>query len=316
MEINLMQEKIKFFKDGIFRINLAFDEIENQILIPGHRFLPFLNPEINPNKITIYDRKGEKLPPKVFSVNPERIKQYYSLFGLDNFLFILIADIKKNSDIIMKEEDSRKRFLITAYSLKSLFQNKKENTENFKPVLELKIEDWEKGIYTAVLREKPEDKDNVSVWVENLEKGLLKAEGYKNTSNSIEEYMSTAFFLGGEYLIKNPAVTLDEFQGMSDRDFISSFHSKSVTSRILEKSKQDLNSKISGIITSLGRIEKDIINGKIKEVPEKRITLDKISNTISTLRSFSSELDSPDINEEKLNIIIKIIEDSEKLTKL
>ena len=316
MENNLMKEKIKFFKDGIFRINPSYYEIENQILIPGHRFLPFLNPEINPNKITIYDRKGEKLPPKVFSVNPERIKQYYSLFGLDNFLFILIADIKENSDIIMKEEDSRKRFLITAYSLESLFQYKKDNTENFKPVLELKIKDWEKGIYTAVLKEKPEDKDNVSVWVENLEKGLLKAEGYKNTSNSIEEYMSTAFFLGGEYLIKNPAVTLDEFQELSERDFISSFHSKSVTSRILEKSKQGLNSKISAIITSLGRIEKDIINGKIKEVPEKRITLDKIINTISTLRSFSSELDSPDINEEKLNIIIKIIEDSEKLTKL
>ena len=316
MQNILMQEKNDFFKEGKFKITLSFDEIENRMLIPGHRFIPFLNPGKNPNSIIIYNKHGELLKSSIISVNPEKIKQYYSLYGLENFLFLLIRDNEENRKIIMSDSNTPKNFLITVYSLETLFNcpKGKQNSTS----LQIRIRDWNQGIYEAELAEEAEEeeKNNISVWVDTFEKGLLKAEENKFPADSIEEYLSTAFYLGGNYLLKNPSVTLEEFQGLSDKDFISMFHSKTATSRILDKSKHYLNQKIDSLIITLVTIENRIISGEIKENSEKKITLDKISNTISTLRSFSSELDSPDINEEKLNIIIQIINDSEKLTKL
>ena len=314
MTATLIQDKKNFFKNGLFRINLTYFEIENKILIPGHRFIPFLNPEINTNSITVYDKDRTLLAAETVSVSSERIKQYFSIFGLDNFLFLLIKDNKKNQDIIIRDSLEEKKFLVTAFSLEPLFKN--IDSSKSKTVLEIKIDDWEKGIFTAEILTDPEDSGDAASWVENLEKGFFKAEEYKADSATLEEYLSTAFYLGGDYLIKNPAVTLEEFRGFSERDFISRYHSESVTSRILEKSKQDLNSKINSLIKTLNSIENRILSGQIKEDKENKITLEKISNTIGTLKSFSSELDKPDINEEKLNIIIKIINDSEKLTKI
>ena len=316
MQNILMQEKSDFFKEGKFRINLSFDEIENRMLIPGHRFLPFLNPEKNPNSITIYSKHGKLLESRIIAANPEKIKQYYSLYGLENFLFLLIRDNEENRKIIMSDSNTQKNFFITVFNLESLFCSLKNNRNNVSLIL--RIRDWNEGIYEAEIAEEAEEdeKNNISVWVEALEKGLMKAEENRFPADSIEEYLSNAFYLGGCYLIKNPSVTLEEFQGLSDKDFISIFHSKTATSRILDKSKQDLNKKIDSLIITLVSIENRIVSGEIKENSEKKITLDKLSNTISTLRSFSSELDSPDINEEKLNIIIQIINDSEKLTKL
>ncbi len=316
MDKDLFYKKINFFKNGKFRINLAYDEIENKILFPGHRFIPFLNPEINPNSISIYNSKGKQLKARTVSINPERIKQFYSIYGLENFLFLLIRDIEENSSLILEETKTPKKFMVTVFSLDSIFEDSREKIKNNKYTLEMKIEDWEKGIYTADFTDDSEERDDIHVWVENLEKGLLRAEEYKSGTHSIEDYLSTAFYLGGEYLIKNPAVTLEEFQVFSEKNFISIFHSKSETSRILEKSKQELNGKINSLIRTLLSIENRISGGEIDKDREKNITLDKISNTISTLRAFSSELDSPDINEEKLNIIIQIINDSEKLTRI
>ena len=312
---SLIKEKTDFFKEGKFRINLSFDETDKKVLIPGHRFIPFLNMNRNPNSIIIYDKHGEKLKSRIIEVNPETIKQYYSLFGLDNFLFLLIRDKEENSRIIMSDSKYPKKFLITVYNIEPLFSNMEKRGSSLS--MQIRIRDWEKGVYEAELVEKEsEEEKNISVWVETLEKGLLKADENNYQADSIEEFLSTAFYLGGEYLIKHPSVTLEEFQELSDKNFISRFHSKSETSRILEKSKHDLNRKIDLLIKKLVTIENKIISGEMKEDSDKKITLDKISNTISTLRSFSTELDSPDINEEKLNIIIRIIYDSEKLTDI
>jgi len=310
---NLLKAKSRFFNNGIFHIDLSEFETENKILIPGHRFIPFLNQEINPNKIIIRDYHEKIITKKVISVYPDRIKKYYSLFGADEFLFLLVKDVEENNEIILKKTKEQKKYLITVFDLECFFTADYEKGKEKKLSLELKINDWKKGIYQAELKEKIEDRDTVSAWVKNLEKGLFKAEGYKKDNYSVEDFLSTAFYLGGEYLIKNPAVTLDEFPDLSNGDFIASFHADAIISRILEKRKKPLNNKIDSIIKKLTKLEKNISSGKSKADPEKKITEEKILNTITSLRAFSSELDNPEINEEQLNIIIKIIEDSEKL---
>jgi hypothetical protein len=313
MKSNLLKAKSRFFNDGIFRIDLSEFETENKILIPGHRFIPFLNPEINPNKIIIRDNQVNIISKKVISVFPERIKKYYTLYGADDFLFLLIKDVKENNEIILNKTTLQKKYLITVFDLESFFTADRENLKGKKLSLELKINDWKKGIYQAELKEKTEDRERVSAWVKNLEKGLFKAEGYKKENYSIEDFLSTAFYFGGDYLIKNPVVTLDEFPDLSNGNFIASFHSDAVISRILGKRKKPLNNKIDSIIKKLTKLGKNISSGKIKADPENKITEEKILNTITSLKAISSELDNPEINEEQLNIIIKIIEDSEKL---
>ncbi len=316
MNKKLHQKINKYFKDGIFRINLTNDETENKILIPGHRFIPFLNPDKNLNSITLYDRKGNILKSKIISVSSERIKQYYSLFGLDNFMFILIRDIEENSRIIMKPSSDPKKFKITVYNIEPLFSLPAGKGDRSKLSLVIKIIDWEEGVYSAELAEHTGKTEDVSLWIKNLENGLLQAGDYKSETDSIEDYLSTAFMLGGEYLVKNPAVTLEEFQDFSEKNFLTMFHSKSAASRILETRKQQLNSKINTLIENLLSVENRIISGELRESRNKIISLERISNTISTLRSFSAELDNPEINEEKLSIIIRIINDSEKLAQL
>ena len=67
-------------------------EIENNILIPGHRFVPFMHPELFPSDITLREsgaRKAQSL--REFSGIAENIIKYHLLMGAEtlfDFFFI------------------------------------------------------------------------------------------------------------------------------------------------------------------------------------------------------------------------------------
>ncbi len=311
MDQNLSEKKARFFKNGLFRINLSRFEIDNRILIPGHRFIPYANPGLYPWNFRCLDGNGNLLLKKQITVYSDDIKKYYKLFGEENFLFLLINDVEKNREIILKESREYKKFFITVFDLNPLFSDSSLQSETEMSAVELRITDWENGEFNIRLTESRKNDADVSIWIRTLEKGLVMADSGRIKSPTVQEFLSTAFYFGGDYLIKNPVISLDEFTEISDESFIHSFNTNKITSIILKKKKAAIRIKISELIKELTDIEKTC--HVFSQNCPGGISADKFENARQSLKVLSSELDNPDLNEEKLNIIINVISDSEKL---
>ena len=78
-------------------------EIDEGILIPGHRFLPFYDSQLHPKQIVLHTQKG-KLRRKRISWSLQRLAFYYSLFGNKSFIELLVSETEENARLFLNDE--------------------------------------------------------------------------------------------------------------------------------------------------------------------------------------------------------------------
>ncbi|MGB1243624.1 MAG: hypothetical protein ACPG49_13935, partial [Chitinophagales bacterium] len=71
----------QLFHDTQFRINLTEQEIDENRLYVGHRFQPFIHPEVALSDITLQDEDGNPIPLKTIELPIEEIYIYISLLA-------------------------------------------------------------------------------------------------------------------------------------------------------------------------------------------------------------------------------------------
>ena len=317
MDTNLnidFNQKADFFKDGYFIINLSAFEVEEKILIPGHRFLPFLNPIVMPWDIKITTQKGIALRQVTKEAPLEILKPRYSLFGDENFLFLLIDDKEDNSEIILeKENHSSQNFYFTAYDLAPLFgsEDKKDIFSDF--VVVLKIDDWKKGIYTAYVKTDDKIHSNTGEWITRLEKGFKTVLGNKKKLLILPEVMSDAFVFGGKVLLENPPLSLEDFFDLSEVSSIADTIADSKEDFALLEKKSYIREKTLAIIKKFTSWLET--NNEYKKInPEAAIILEKqILMSKKTLIAVLEEINNPFLTEDVINTILQIITESENL---
>ena len=300
--------KADFFKGGSFTVNLSPLEISHKVFIPGHRFIPFLNPAVRPWNVKITDNEGKDLSRKTVSANPEALKPFYSLYGEENFLFLLIDDRHENSGIILNGTDVSYKLSATVYDLSRMLPDSDTKTQVMqKSALVFKIDNWEKGIY-KVSPHIPDTKNmDTAEWVDTLENGFKTVFEKNKKLQMVADVMSDAFLYGGKALLENPVLSLEEFFDISEISDIADMISVQKEDPEIAEQKRFVREKTLSLIKTLTSwLENSSSDEQI--ILEKQVLVTK-----RTLIAVLEELNNPFISEEMIKTMLQVISESSQL---
>ena len=307
--------KSEFFRGGYFVVTLSMFETSEKVFVPGHRFLPFLNPAVKPWTIEILSARGRMLSKKVVSTGLENLKPFYNLYGEERFLFLLIDDRNENAKTIIDNTGNRYSLNATAYDIGPLLEEEEpeEWQKNTPLSLLFRINDWEKGIYTASVKRGISPGIEAGEWVDLLEEGFKTALEKSRKMKIVPEVMSDAFFYGGKVLLENPVVSLEDFFELSETDNVADLLAEQKEDPVLEEKKRFIREKTVNLIKKLALWleagdEDRKFDQKAAAVLENQVLMTK-----KTLIAVLEELNNPFVGDDLLNKMSDVITDSENL---
>lgn len=305
--------KSDFFRGGKFIVNLSQFEAENRLFIPGHRLLPFLNPSVRPWRIEITASGNGPLRRIRSSAGSETLKPLYSLYGEENFLFLLIDDVQENSSIIIDSAESSYKLYFTAYDLSPLYNGKKPESLAGNIALKLRIDDWEKGFYTAELLQTERNNTEPGEWIERLEKGFRTVLEKEKKLQMVPEVMSDAFVYGGKILLEDPQLSLEDFFEISDINDIADIIAEQKEDPVIAEKKRYLRDKAIKLIkTFTAWLENSSPDSHIN--PDAVVVLEKqVLMTKRTLIAVLEELNNPFLSEDAIKTMMQVVTESSQL---
>jgi len=218
-----------FFAGKQFNILPTANEIENNILFLGDRFIPFYNDtQIKKEEFIIKNKKTNKnFRRKKHRIQLLEASTYYALFGpidihdkfekLTNKL-ISIDEISKNNNFFIE--------------LKPLNMKGFYNDNNFKlgDSIIVTCDDYDTGSFSFEYFSKEEKKKKVgaiSSWISILDESALSFFD-KIEDNPIEysiyKMLTLSFFFAGNFLTKNPYISISTYLQKSDKVSLSDIH--------------------------------------------------------------------------------------------
>ncbi len=200
-----------YFKGASFIVYLTPFEIEQKILIPGHRFLPFYSYEMKPWECTLKSSGGHKVPTNRVKMQLKDILIYYTLFDLAQLPLVLLTDNEDNAEAFQKNNPLIEKVDITVYNFSGI--DKELDLQNGDGLI-MTVEDWSTGAFNfKKISRKNFEKDPAAVatWMEKLEKGFNQAFDDLGVPASMDETIAYAFFYAGRDFLSNPLMHLGGF---------------------------------------------------------------------------------------------------------
>ena len=198
-------------RDGVFRgrqflITPETWEISEGVLIPGHRFVPYLDPEVFPSEVAL--RTGRRrIRTREGKFPVARIVGCFALLGSEQMLDVLMAESPKNG-FLRSGVRGDSEVELTVFDLADFYR---EHEFEEGDALKCQVVDYSAGEvkFTFVSgsdRSASEKRKFISAFDTACEAALRGAEDYLD----IPEVLARSFFLGGDAL-KTPGASLDEF---------------------------------------------------------------------------------------------------------
>lgn len=176
-------------------------EIDNKLLITGHRCIPFANFDMHPAALQFVYR-NEVLPKRVIEIEMNRLYPYFLLFGKEYISQYILSD-DANSDLNTLDDEFAlpSRVKITVSDLQPIFQR---TTLRAGSRILARVLDWNSGIIelcpvvTNKTGNNPFDQDareeSVLNWYTELEDCLLESFPVMGPCASIDEQLLNVFF--------------------------------------------------------------------------------------------------------------------------
>ena len=207
--------KNKFFNGKVFVITPTDREIDDNILIPGHRFLPFVNAEIFPSEVELIAKNsGEKCQTKVLKDSIQELFPYHILMGAEQISDFFIAESPENKNLreMRVEKD---KIVLNVFDMQSFY-----NEVDFKSgdALACKIKNYDKGIiefqYIAASERKEKNIEKfVCDYTQSIGVVIDRFDNYLE----LHEQLAWGFFEGREYALwGNKVASLDEFLKLAE----------------------------------------------------------------------------------------------------
>jgi len=188
--------KSYFFKNSRFLICLTEAERQSGYLIPGHRWLPFVDRNLKPWEITLLDRHGREIPKEEKRQNIQSLKAFHLLLGEER----LFSDIQLKSNLL---GDFVAEF--PHYHLERLLG---ESPLKDRQCLMCRVIDYQKGIIQ--IEEIVEEEDS-GTWHVEMERALDRViENFGLTLN-LPDQLEWAIYMGHPQLRERPLQSLAAF---------------------------------------------------------------------------------------------------------
>jgi len=197
------QPRHLFFKNAQFLISLTEEELSNGYLIPGHRFLPFLNPSVKPWEVELVDPSSQPLPSCRVRKRVRDLYVFYSLFSRGNPYNRYVQESAQGDEGRMVE--------LEAFDLAERIKRWKLRSGGG---LLVTVLDWVKGSYQIEPISKRKRQSLLkagSEWLRTLEKGFYRSFEDLDLKYPIEEQIAYAYYYAGKQVLSNPPIHLGGF---------------------------------------------------------------------------------------------------------
>ncbi len=204
----------KFFHHAEFVITPTEAEINDGILFPGHRFLPFAFSEVFPSEITFGECGSKPLKMLKKSVKVSELIPYHLLMGTEQIGDFLVAEDPEH-DIYATNSTPDSLITVSVFNMADIYRAYKFKQGD---VLVARVLDWEKGIFDFTCRTAAQrDFARIKHWVNEYSIALEKAIDDFESYLELPEFLAWGFFYGGKELFGENGGSLDEFYRMMER---------------------------------------------------------------------------------------------------
>lgn len=196
-----------FFNGRVFVVVPTAREIAEKILIIGHRFQSFADPEIFPSDITLkWGRKN--IPAKIISDTLQELFPYHMLMGAEQISDFFIGEDENNAHWKTKGGYAAK-IRLNVFDMTDFYNDC--NMQN-NDALKFTVKDYNKGIFKIkkiAAAERSEEK--IAEWCREFEKTTGEVADRFETYLDLPEQLRMAFFLGEDKFFGGEGAALDEF---------------------------------------------------------------------------------------------------------
>jgi hypothetical protein len=198
-----------FFEPLRFVISPTRWELQNGILIPGHRCVPFANPALLPQELRFF-YKGKQIPFSSITGPPEELYPYYTIFG-EEYAPQYVARDNPNNERAFKNDlyEDPPDVSLQTLDMRNLYRELSLVPGDRFVVRTL---DWKDGSFALERVEKDAwSKADLQAWQEAAEKGFEESFKLLGPGESTEEQLAYAYWHGGERMRDLPAYALEDF---------------------------------------------------------------------------------------------------------
>lgn len=196
-----------FFNKKTFVVVPTADEIKDKILIIGHRFQTFMNPDIFPSELTVrYGRKN--IVKKNIVRKLQDIFPYHMLMGAEQLSDFFIGEDERNA-----HWNSKAGYLTNIhFSVLDMDEFYTANNMNINDALVFTVNDYDKGIF-KISKLDAEDRDEVKIvqWCRDFEDAVGEVADRYESYLDLPEQLRMAYFIGEDKFFGTDGAALDEF---------------------------------------------------------------------------------------------------------
>lgn len=211
-----------FFKGFHFSIKPTQFEVDNNILIIGHRCVPYLNVNVFPQDIQFVCHSKEIAKKEVF-LPLAKVKPFYELFGTEFIYDYLENDGNhKNDELVLENDMESSKVYITVLDLENFY---KQHNFSYGDIIACKIKDWTKNEVeiSSVNFEKSEIFNHFKFfeerkkWMDNFENLLMESFSLWGPCGSIEEQLIRVLYVNKDVLNKKCCGSIEEVLALSKK---------------------------------------------------------------------------------------------------
>ncbi|GMO55976.1 MAG: hypothetical protein Ta2G_15710 [Termitinemataceae bacterium] len=209
VEENKWISRYGYFRDAEFTIKPSRLELENGILIPGHRCVPFANPYIMQSAYVFY-WNGTLIEGTNTEGTPQDFYPFFSIYG-EEYASQYIARDNMENEIAFNSDPSEDPQEV---SLHTCDMRRVYREDFFKPgdSFAVTIKDWRKGEFNLRKQSSEKiDKTKLDEWLHIAEDAFFRSFETSGPTLSTELQIAWAYFYGGQRMKTLPAYSLEEF---------------------------------------------------------------------------------------------------------
>jgi len=184
-------------------LHLGKTELQSRLMIPGHRLVPFISPDLEEDELTFLDPNGREIPKKKRTFFIEDVINHYQYSHEKHFPY----QIKVNQWMPGKSTLS-----LTVWDIRDLLAQLEYHPEDR---LKVRLVDYDQGIYSIEAYPAPmwsRDRLRLRSLYVALESELMKdLDGGEGTALSLEKQMLQGLFHLEAGLLQVPAFSLTGF---------------------------------------------------------------------------------------------------------